>query len=425
MFTQSLRLAVAATCAALLLAATFVGAQDASSDPGINRNAGSKRQNNRVTPTAMLERSDAFRRIDPDGAPPLALKANRQRTLKADRAAALTTVRQAASAITMESFGTGGGDVFEAEPNDLVAQGISLPINVFGKISLNGDVDYFAFRALAGQQITVEAFAARLTSSVLVPEIALFDSSGQLLTRSVGDELVDPLLRYTPQADGLLIVGIADVDDLGDVRADYLLNITRGIDIEEQEPNNSVAQSLTEVPATIFGEVNGASDVDFYSFVGSAGQTLIVDVDAEVLGSRLDPEINLTDPGSGVEFFFNDQYDGDDSRFNIVLPHTGRYVIGIGSFESSSRGFYRLNASLVSSEGAPMITSVTRLAKKSAEVVGTGFSEGTVIEVNSRRVKTSIITSGTLRAKAKVKVGHVVTVANPPDDRRSNPLIVP
>jgi hypothetical protein len=58
-------------------------------------------------------------------------------------------------------------------------------------------------------------------------------------------------------------------------------------------------------------------------------------------------------------------------------------------------------------------------------VVGTGFSEGTVIEVNSRRVKTSIITSGTLRAKAKVKVGHVVTVANPPDDRRSNPLIVP
>jgi hypothetical protein len=373
----------------------------------------------------MLERSDAFRRLDPEGGVPPTLKANRERIPTADRSAAPARVRQAASAITSESFGTGGGDVFEAEPNDLVAQGISLPVNVFGKISINGDVDFFAFQALAGQQITVEAFAARLTNSSLVPEIALFNSSGVLLRTSAGDELNDPLLRYTPESDGLLIVGIADVDDLGDARADYLMNITRGVDFEEQEPNNNVAQSLAEVPATIFGDINGASDVDFYSFVATAGQTLIVDVDAEVLGSRLDPEINLTDPDSGVEYFFNDQYDGDDSRFNIVLPHTGGYVIGIGSFESGSRGFYRMNASLVSSVGAPVITTVTRLAKKSLEVVGTGFSEGTVVEVNSKRAKTSIISSGTLRAKIKVKVGHVVTVSNPPDDRRSNPLIVP
>ena len=281
-----------------------------------------------------------------------------------------------------------------------------------------------AFRALPGQQITVEAFAARLTSSDLIPEIALFDSTGHLLLQDVGDELTDPLIRYTPDRDDVLIVGIADVDDLGDARSDYLLNVTRGIDIAETEPNNTVAQSLSELPATIFGEINGASDLDFYSFAGNAGDTLIVDVDAEVLGSRLDPEINLTDSASGVEYFFNDQYDDNDSRFNIVLPQTGRYVIGIGSFEGGSRGFYRMNASMVPGLGAPVITSVTRLAKKSAEVVGSGFSEGTVIEVNSDRVRTSIISSGTLRAKAKVKVGHVVTVANAPDDRRSNPIIV-
>ena len=423
MLTQSLRRALASTSAALLLAATFVGAQDAN--PGITGSASTKRQNNRITPAITLERSDAFRRVDPEGEAPLSLKASRQRTQKIDRTATIARVLQAASAITPESFGTGGGDVFEVEPNDLQAQGISLPVNLFGKISVNGDIDFFAFRALTGQQITVEAFAARLTSSSLVPEIALFNSSGQLVRSNVGDELNDPLLRYTPEADDVLIVGIADVDLLGDVRADYLLNITRGVDIEEHEPNNNLAQSLAEVPVTIFGDISGATDVDFYSFVATAGQTLIVDVDAEVLGSRLDPEINLTDPDTGVEYFFNDQYDGDDARFNIVLPHTGRYVIGIGSFESSSRGFYRLNASLVPAEGAPTITSVTRLGKKSAEVVGIGFSEGTVIEVNSRRVKTSIITSGTLRAKAKVKVGQVVTVSNPPDDRRSNPLIVP
>ena len=425
MFTQSLRRAVAATSGALLLAASFVGAQDSSSNLKISRNTSADRQSNRITPTAGLDRSDAFRRVGSDGTALPAWNTNRQRTPQTDRAAALARVRQPASAIATESFGTGGGDVFEVEPNDVVAQGVSLPVNIFGKISLNGDGDFFAFRALPGQQITVEAFAARIEGSVLVPEIDLFDSSGQLLAKDVGAALVDPLIRYTPDSDGLFIVGIADVDDKGDARADYLLNITRGIDIEEVEPNGSIAQSLAEVPATIFGDINGASDVDFYSFVASAGQTLIVDVDAEVLGSRLDPEINLTDPASGVELFFNDQFDGDDSRFNIVLPHTGRYVIGIGSFESASRGFYRLNASLVSSEGAPVITSVTRLSKKLAEVAGTGLNETTIIEVDSDRVKTSFISSGTLRAKAKVKVGHVVTVVNPPDDRRSNPIVVP
>lgn len=425
MFTQSLRRAVASTSGALLLAASFAGAQDAGPNLKISRNASGERQNNRITPTAGLERSDAFRRIGADPAAPQARNDNRQRIPATDRLAALARVRQPASAIATESFGTGGGDVFEAEPNDLVAQSVSLPVNVFGKISLNGDVDFFSFRALQGQQITVEAFAARIAGSVLIPEIDVFSSAGQLLARDVGGELTDPLVRYTPDSDGVLIVGIADVDDLGSSNADYLLNITRGVDVQELEPNNSVAQSVAELPATIFGEINGAGDVDFYSFAGSAGQTLIVDVDAEVLGSRLDSEINLTDPDTGVEYFFNDQFDGDDSRFNIVLPHTGRYVIGIGSFESASRGFYRLNASLVPSDGAPVITSVTRLAKKSAEVAGAGFTNGSIIEVNSNRVKTSFVDSGTLRAKAKVKIGQVVTVVNPPDDRRSNPLIVP
>ena len=34
--------------------------------------------------------------------------------------------------------------------------------NIFGEISFSRDVDYFAFQAIAGQQITIEPFAARL-----------------------------------------------------------------------------------------------------------------------------------------------------------------------------------------------------------------------------------------------------------------------
>jgi hypothetical protein len=35
------------------------------------------------------------------------------------------------------TLGTGGGDINEAEPNDLVAQAVSLPVNVFGKIGVD------------------------------------------------------------------------------------------------------------------------------------------------------------------------------------------------------------------------------------------------------------------------------------------------
>ena len=147
-------------------------------------------------------------------------------------------------------------------------------------------------------------------------------------------------------------------------------------------------------------------------------------MDAEVLGSRLDPEVNLTDPETGAELFYNDQYDGDDSRFNIVLPYTGRYIIGIGAFNLSSTGFYRLNASLVSGAGAPLITQVTQLSKKFIEVTGTGFEAGATVNVNGSDRKTTFVNNGTLRAKVKSRTADAVTVANPPDDRRSNPLIL-
>jgi hypothetical protein len=424
MYTQSFKRAVSATIAALLLTASYVVAQSEEPNLKITTRQNSERRSPRATPVAELSREASFARIHPEDAPHSARKGRQRAQTRAESVSAFARSRQAASAPTIQSFATGSGDINEIEPNDLVAQSVSLPVNVFGEIRFDGDVDFFAFTALAGQRITVEPFAARLRDSNLVADIALFDASGNLLASDTGSESDDPLIRYLPARDQVLIVGIADADDLGGSSFDYLLNVTRGEDIDEIEPNDRAAQGLSGVPATIFGGIDGRDDVDFYSFTGTVGDTLIVDVDAEVLGSRLDAEVNLLDPATGVEYFYNDQYDGDDPRFNIVLPYTGRYVIGVGAFNSNSRGFYRLNLSLVSSSGAPIITSVTRVSKKLIEVTGTGFTNGSLIEVNGDARKTTLINSGTLHAKVKSRVGDVVTVLNPPDDRRSNPLLV-
>lgn len=426
MFTQSFKQAIAATIAALFLTVTFVAAQSEGPALKITRplSANAEKQPSSNTRTAQIDRSAAFKRLHPENTSSSKSKSNQRALAGKDRISAFARSRQAASAPTLQSFATGGGDIDELEPNDSISQGVALPVNIFGRISFNRDVDFFAFQALAGQQITIEPFAARLSNSRLIADIALFDANGNLLSSDVGDEDDDPLIRFTPSQDQILIAGITDADDFGGFDFGYVLNITRGTDVDEAEPNDTAAQGLSQLPATIFGDISKRKDVDFYSFIASAGQTLIVDVDAEVLGSRLDTEINLSDPATGAEFFYNDQKDGDDSRFNIVLPYTGRYVIGIGSFNSNSSGFYRLNISLVAGTGAPVITAVTRIAKKTLEVTGTGFTAASVVEVNGDRRKTTVTGSGILRAKVKARVGDVITVSNPPDDRRSNPLIV-
>lgn len=424
MFGIFLIRATVTTVASLILTATFVGAQSEGDILKITRADSDEKRYTRSTGVGQLSRDAVFDRRHPSATPLTQLKSRRHQLTETVRASGFGHRRGPASVPTLFSFGTGGGDINEVEPNDQVAQSVSLPVNLFGEIGANGDVDFFAIQALAGQQITIEPIAARLPGSQLIADISLFDSTGALIDAKAGDENTDPLIRFISPTDQIMLAGIADADDLGGRRFDYILNITRGEDVDEQEPNDRTAQSLRDIPATIFGDISERHDVDFYSFTAVAGQTLIVDVDAEVLGSRLDAEINLSDPETGVEFFYSDQTDGDDPRFNIVLPYTGRYVIGVGSFNSNSSGFYRLNASLVSSAGAPTITSVTRLSKKFIEVSGVGFTERAVVEVDSVSRRTTMSSDGKLQAKVKSRSGDVVTVANRPDDRRSNPLLV-
>jgi hypothetical protein len=421
MSKQSMKRVSVLALSILLLNVSFVRAQEPVLK--ITRPADLEKTKNNDTPKAKLERSSAFRRMSQDVVLAGQAKNMRNRST-ADKQAVWEKSFQVASAATVQSLEAGGGDINEVEPNNQIAQSVSLPVNVFGKVSFDGDVDYFSFQALAGQQIIIEPFATRLSSSDLIADIALFSSSGQLIKRSFGDENEDPLITYTPLQNEILIAGISDVDDFGGSSYSYVLNITRGVDIDELEPNDRTAQELPALPVTAFGDISKRPDVDFYGFTGTAGQTLILDVDAEVFGSELDAEINLTDPSTGLEFFYSDQFDGDDPRFNIVLPYTGRYVIGVGSYSGSSRGFYRLNASLTTQTNAPVITRVTRLAKKLVEVEGARFSSATIIEVNGVVRNTSTISPTILRAKGKIRVGDIVTVINPPDSVRSNPLLV-
>src|SRR5690349_18882144 len=244
MFSPSFKRAVAATAAALVLTATFVTAQDNQILRKPAREADTDKRYRRDTPTVAMDRGAAFMRRGGDF---VAARATEERPMLrrhlggSEPVSAFARKTQVASAPSLQSFATGDGDRNEVEPNDTVAQGVSLPVNLFGQISFASDTDYFAFQALASQQINIEAFAARVAGSDLIADIALFDANGNLLSSSLGSETQDPLIRYTSPSDQVLIVGITDADDFGGSRFNYLLNITRGLDADEVEPNDNTA----------------------------------------------------------------------------------------------------------------------------------------------------------------------------------------
>jgi hypothetical protein len=325
---------------------------------------------------------------------------------------------------TAGSISTGSGDINEVEPNDQVAQNVFMPANIEGVIAPSLDQDFFAFPCFAGEQINIEAFASRIPGSLLVADIGLFDSAGNLITESVGDGVQDPLIQFVATADGILFAGITDVDGFGGANFVYLLSIAGGVDVDEVEPNNTTPQALPASATTVFGQLTSSSDTDLYSFSGAQGETVIIDVDAALFGSPLVSAVTLTDSTTGTQYFSSDHNDGNDPRFNIVLPATGAYVIGVVPIDGSPGGFYRMNVSLVPGANSPLVTAVTRLKAKVISVTGVGLNLSSIVEVNGKQVDTTVVDKGQLNARSKAKPGAVVTVANLPDLRRSNPLIL-
>ena len=120
----------------------------------------------------------------------------------------------------MQSFAVAADpEVVEKEPNDVVSdQGglpvtpTALPATLVGSIDRPGDVDFFPFEAKAGQQLVFQVLA-RAIGSQLRPELIVLDARGHIQARATaGSSLLDPVLTFTAQSDGLYFLQVADAD---------------------------------------------------------------------------------------------------------------------------------------------------------------------------------------------------------------------
>ncbi len=124
--------------------------------------------------------------------------------------------------------------VVESEPNNTIAQAqkVTLPVGVNGRIQQGEDVDYYRFKAEAGQEVTFAVHCARLEDKVhdlqehADPLIILSDANGVEITRNDDYYRADPLLNYKFEKAGEYVLQIRDVGYKGNPFWNYHLQMT-------------------------------------------------------------------------------------------------------------------------------------------------------------------------------------------------------
>jgi hypothetical protein len=117
-------------------------------------------------------------------------------------------------------------ELLEVEGNNQPSQATEIPLGsvVNGRTEPTADVDYFRFNAQAGQRLILDCAAYRIDSR-LDAVLVLYNAAGEELERSHDFRRRDPLIDFTPPADGPYVVAVHDLVYAGSRRHVYRLSI--------------------------------------------------------------------------------------------------------------------------------------------------------------------------------------------------------
>jgi WD40 repeat protein/mono/diheme cytochrome c family protein len=105
-----------------------------------------------------------------------------------------------------------------------------------------------------------------------------------------------------------------------------------------------VSTIISNLPASCWGVLNPAGDVDTFAFEAKTGQTYVFDLNAKLLGSKADAVLTLTD-ADGKVLASNSGYEGGDPFLAYTFPKDGRYEVRVSDLQlgASTEHFYRLS----------------------------------------------------------------------------------
>ncbi len=189
-----------------------------------------------------------------------------------------------------------------------------------------------------------EAVEVRLVGAEMESASGLWFDHPGITTERVEGDASPPRFRVTIGPE--VPLGLHDVRVVGPLgvsnpKAFVVGQRPEGI---EQEPNNGPAETGTmSVGQVVNGQIDGATDVDWFSFEGKADQRILIDLAAVRIDSRLDGEIRLYDL-DGRELAYGHGTVKHDPLIDTVLPGDGTYRVEVRDviYAGSPQHVYRL-----------------------------------------------------------------------------------
>ena len=203
---------------------------------------------------------------------------------------------------------------------------------------LNGNSDTYVLEGRAGQRVRVALSSQRFDTVLRMTGPGGFEMEND---DAPGSGTLDSMIDTVLPADGTYRLAVSAYGNEG----------SGGYRLATMDPSNPAGGNAT--PVTIGQATNGSltqSDdrafdggfVDYYAFVGRAGQRVTFDLGSEDIDTTL--AIFLPDGREEANDDFRST-DGTDSRLSITLPEDGTYHIAASSFSPGETGRYALTLS--------------------------------------------------------------------------------
>ena len=141
--------------------------------------------------------------------------------------------------------------------------------------------------------------------------------------------------------------------------------------VNNPEPNNSMAQA-TGIPSNgeVFSKICPRGDLDYYRFSGTAGEDIVLDIDAMDFSSELDPYLMLFDSKGNLLVENDDEvlYEKRDSLISFTLPYTGDYYVLVKAWDYPTAGgdsyHYTLRLRRTGDYTSPQVNFTSPIADK-------------------------------------------------------------